>query len=178
MEKKSMLQYFRESAGSDQGFAERIVKTLVANNIYTVDLLLSKDPVDILRIKGIGPRAMNLISRVMTKAECDKKHMEALYKKHCSKCQPTTLHEWFENAGVARLESFCIEKILRKNGITSVDIFLKKDFSDYDVYTRGVGKKRVESIMMAQRYIKEQKGLKDNWNGYVKKKEMSPLPVE
>lgn len=154
MEKKSLLQYFREEAGTYQRLAERTVKILAENRIYTIDLLMAKTSEEIWNIKGIGNMSMNLISKVMTKEQMVRAKSEDVYKKHCHECEPTCLHDWFQKAGSGFLESYRIEKIMKRNGIKSVDMFMHMTLKDYD-QMNGIANKRLAIIDKTQKLIQQ-----------------------
>lgn len=155
-EKKSLLQYFREEAGTYQRLAERVVKILGENGIYTIDILMSKTSNEIFAIKGIGDAAMHLIGKVMTKERAIRTKREEAYKKQCHSCVPTCLRDWFKKAGINYLEACAIEKILKNNKIRTVDEFLETGMSEFDLM-RGIGKKRIEEIERTRELIKKKK---------------------
>ena len=154
MEKKSLLQYFREEAGTYQRLAERTVKILAENRIYTIDLLMAKTTEEIWNIKGIGNMSMNLISKVMTKEQMVRAKNEDVYKKHCHECEPNCLHEWFQKAGASFLESYRIEKVMKRNGIKNVDMFMHMTLNDYDQMS-GIASKRLAVIAKTQKMISD-----------------------
>lgn len=154
MEKKSLLQYFREEAGSYQRLAERTVKILAENHIYTIDLLMSKTPNELFEIKGIGNMAMNLISKVMTKEEACRRNRKDIYDKHCHECKPTTLREWFQKAGAPYLHACQLEKILKNNGVKTIDTFMHMTFGDYGLM-HGIGEKRLALIAKTKKLIEQ-----------------------
>ena len=142
-EKKCLLQYFREEAGNDQKFAERVVKILAFNGIYTIDILMSKDDTFIYSIKGIGDRAMNLISRVKTKEAFAREKREEAYKKLQHNVNPITLKNWFEQTDMSYMAACKLEKILKKNGINTVDDFMKKSQAEIGSFS-GIGPKYLQ----------------------------------
>ena len=148
-----MLDYFKEAAGeNEEKFAERTVKILAKNNIYTMDILMAQKPEDIRAIKGIGDRGMNLISRVMTKEEAQRKGKKDIYDKHCHKCPPTTLRDWFQKSGTTYLEACNIERVLRENGINSIDVFMESTTEQMSSFS-GIGKKRLSYVDKTQKLI-------------------------
>lgn len=154
MEKKSLLQYFREEAGTYQRLAERVVKILAENRIYTIDLLMAKTPEELFAIKGIGDAAMNLISKVMTKEEAERQNRKDIYDKHCHECEPTCLREWFQKAGTTYLHACQMEKILRNNGVRTIDMFMHMTFGDYGLM-HGIGEKRLVLIAKTKKLIEQ-----------------------
>lgn len=156
MENKCLLDYFREAAGAEQLLAQRIVKTLAANGIYTIDLLMEKKSNDIYALKGIGDKAMKLIGIVMTKEEYERKKRAEVYKKNCHDCTCVTLKDWFKKAGATYLESCNLELILKRNGVKTVDDFMALKKSQMDEM-KGIGLKRRETIWITQKLIKASK---------------------
>lgn len=153
---KCLLDYFLESAGAEKLLAQRVVKTLATNGIYTMDILMSKTPNEIYALKGIGDKAMKLIGVVMTKEEYARKEQQKLYKKNCGECVPTTLKDWLRKTGATYLEACCIEKSLKLAGYKTVDDFmaLKKPQM---LEIKGIGEKRMEMIYKTQKLIKANK---------------------
>ena len=152
MEKKSLLQLFREVAGPEQRLAERIVKILGENGIISIDILMSKTANELLAIKGIGERMMVMISRVMTKEEAERKRIQDVFKKTCCNKTPTCLRDWFQKAGATYSESCIMEKIMRKNGIDTIDDFLMTDPNTFYEF-KGIAVKRLERIEKTQKLI-------------------------
>lgn len=153
---KCLLDYFKEAAGAEQLLANRVVKTLAVNGIYTIDLLMEKKANDIYALKGIGDKAMKLIGVVMTKEEYERKKKADIYKKNCHDCTPTTLKDWFRKAGVTNLEACCIEKILKNNGVKTIDDFMKLKTPEMGAM-KGIGEKRKATIYKTQKLIKASK---------------------
>ena len=143
MEKKSLLQYFREAAGTEQRFAERIVKVLVANGIYTIDLLNGKSDAELYAIKGIGDFAINMIGRVKTKYQAELENREKEYKKQCKRCMPTTLSDWFRQLDMPLLHAKKLENTLRANGIKSIDDFMNTSQEELGSF-KGIGPKYLQ----------------------------------
>ena len=156
MEKKSLLQYLREEAGTYQRLAEQTVKILAENNIYTIDLLMAKTPEEIFAIKGIGDASMNLISRVMTKEHMARATRDEIYKKKCHECEPTCLRDWFQKSGASYMEACKVEKILKENGIRSIDMFMSMTFKDYEQMS-GIAEKRLILIAKTKKMISPKK---------------------
>ena len=156
MEKKCLLQYLREEAGNDQAMAVRIVKILSKNGIYTIDLLMAKKPEELLAIKGIGNKAMVLIGRVMTKEEAERKSKMDVYRKNCGSCPPVTLADWLQKTGCSYMECCTISRILRQNGIKTVDEFMKTKQEQFASY-KGIAEKRINVIMKTQAIIRKKR---------------------
>lgn len=156
MENKCLLDYFREAAGAEQLLAQRIVKTLAANGIYTIDLLMEKKSNDIYAMKGIGDKAMKLIGIVMTKEQYQRDHMKDIYKKNCHDCSCITLKDWFKKAGATYLESCNLELILKRNGIKTIDDFMALKTPQIEEM-KSIGPKRRETICKTQKLIKSSK---------------------
>lgn len=156
MEKKSMLQLFREAAPKEQAFAERIVKILAFNRIYTVDILLSKTDTDIYAISGIGPRAMNIIARVKTRAQAERMQMEEAYKKQCKTCKPVSLKDWFKQIDLNHLSACKLEHILRNNGIKTVDDFMNASQQEIGSF-KGIGPKYLQACFETKGLISSSK---------------------
>ena len=150
---KCLLDYFKEAAGAEQLLANRVVKTLAVNGIYTIDLLMEKKPNDIYALKGIGDKAMKLIGIVMTKEECERKKKMDIYKKSCHDCVPTTLKDWIKKTGTTNLEACTLQKILKNNGVKTIDDFMKLKTADMK-QIKGIGPKRIETIYKTQKLIK------------------------
>ena len=145
MEKKSLLQLFREAAGPEElKLADRVVKTLMDNRIISIDILAMKEPEEILAINGIGDKSMALINKVMAKRIVSIKDIQKAYKKSKKKTR-NTLHEWFEDAGASKLEAANVEKILKNNGIKYANDILKFDVSQFENMP-GIGEKRLDLI--------------------------------
>ena len=154
MEKKSLLQYFREEAGTYQRLAERTVKILAENRIYTIDLLMAKTTEEIWNIKGIGNMSMNLISKVMTKEQMVRAKNEDVYKKHCHECDPTCLRDWFQKAGASYLQACQIDRIMKRNGVRNIDMFMHLTFGDFDKMS-GIAEKRLAMIAKTKKLIEQ-----------------------
>ena len=153
---KCLLDYFKEAAGAEQLLAQRVVKTLAANGIYTIDLLMEKKPNDIYALKGIGDKAMKLIGIVMTKEEYERKQKQDIYKKNCHDCSCVTLRDWFKKAGATHLEACNIERVLKNAGYKTFNDFmaLKKPAM---LEIKGMGEKRMEMVYKTQKLIKASK---------------------
>ena len=149
---KCLLDYFRESAGNDQQHAARVVKTLAKNGIYTMDILMSKTPNELKEIKGIGDKAMHLIGVVMTKEQAIRDNMKDIYDKNCHECPPTSLRAWFQKAGATYLESVNLERILKENGIKTIDVFKKTKLTEFAGY-KGVAAKRLGLIAKTKKLM-------------------------
>ena len=150
---KCLLDYFKEAAGAEQLLAQRVVKTLAANGIYTMDILMEKKPNEIYALKGVGDKAMKLIGIVMTKEEYERKQKQDIYKKNCHDCTCVTLKDWFKKAGCTHLEACNIERILKNNGVNTIDDFLglkKPQMSGM----KGMGEKRMAMVYKTQRIIR------------------------
>ena len=150
---KCLLDYFKEAAGAEQLLANRVVKTLAVNGIYTIDLLMEKKPNDIYALKGIGDKAMKLIGIVMTKEECERKKKMDIYKKSCHDCVPTTLKDWIKKTGTTNLEACTLQKILKNNGVKTIDNFMELRTPEME-QMKGIGPKRIETIYKTQKLIK------------------------
>lgn len=153
---KCLLDYFKEAAGAEQLLAQRVVKTLALNGIYTIDILMEKKPNEIYALKGIGDKAMKLIGIVMTKEEYERNKKMDIYKKNCHDCSCVTLKDYFKKSGTTYLEACCIEKILKKNGVKTIDDFMalkKPQMTEI----KGIGEKRAETIYKTQKLIKANK---------------------
>lgn len=149
---KCLLDYFRESAGNDQQHAVRVVRTLAKNGIYTMDILMSKTPNELKDIKGIGDKAMHLIGVAMTKEQAVRDNMKAVYDKNCHDCPPTTLHAWFQKAGSTYLESMNLERIMKNNGVKTVDIFRKTPLKTFAEF-KGIAAKRLQMIAKTKKLM-------------------------
>lgn len=149
---KCLLDYFRESAGNDQQHAVRVVRTLAKNGIYTMDILMSKTPNELKEIKGIGDKAMHLIGVVMTKEQAIRDNMKAVYDKNCHECPPTSLRAWFQKAGATYLESVNLERIIKENGVKSIDVFKKTKLTVFAGY-KGIAAKRMETIAKTKKLM-------------------------
>ena len=152
MEKKSLLQYFREEAGTEQRFAERIVKVLAANGVCTIDYLMAKSDEEIFAMKGIGPTAINLIGRVKTKEAARREDREKAYKKQCRRCRPVTLADWFRQLDLPALHAKKLESILKKNGIRTIDQFMETSQQELGSY-KGIGPKYLQICFQAKGLI-------------------------
>lgn len=149
---KCLLEYFREAAENDQRFAERVVKVLAANDIYSIDLLMEKTSDELYAIKGIGDRAIRLIGIVMTKEQAIRDQKKDIYEKNCHDCECTTLQDWFKKAGCTYLESCVLQKIMREWGVKSVDIFMKMKMTEFGKM-KGIGPKRLQTIEKTKKLI-------------------------
>lgn len=151
-EKKSLLQYFREEAGTEQRFAERILKVLVANGITSIDMLMARSDDELYAMKGIGDCAMNLIGRVKTKEAAYRENREKAYQKQCKKCVPVTLADWFRQLDMPALHAKKIESILKKNGIKTIDDFMSTTQEEIGSFN-GIGPKYLQTCFAAKGLI-------------------------
>ena len=153
---KSLLDALNEFGYKQPSLVMSTLKALAYNGITSVDILLKMKPDEILKIKGIGPKSMALIAKVMTKEEAIRSDKKAVYDKFCHEISCTCLRDWFEKAGLNRLSACQLEKVMKRNGIKTVDDFMKHPVACYETF-KGIGPKRMETIVATRRMIVKQK---------------------
>ena len=149
---KSLYDHLNEFGYKQPTLVKSTLKALAYNGVTTIDILLKMKPDEILKIKGIGPKSMALISKVMTKEEAIRNDKKAVYDKFCHDMSCTCLRDWFEKAGLNHLSACQLEKIMKRNRITTVDIFIKYPLDYYKTF-KGIGPKRIETLMNTRRMI-------------------------
>lgn len=154
---KSLYDYLNEFGYKEPRIVTMTLKALAYNGVTDIDTLMKMKPEEITRIKGIGPRSMNLITKVTTKEQMRRDQRMAEYKRQCCELQCICLRDWFQKAGLSYLSACQLERILKKNGVNNIDIFMKTTFSEFDKMN-GIAEKRLLVISKTKKLIeKEQK---------------------
>lgn len=158
---KSLYDYLNEFGYKEPRIVTATLKALAFNGVTTIDVLMKMKTEEIAKIKGIGPRAMNLISKVITKEEMVRKRKEEVYKMSCSKNVPCTcLRDWFMKAGLNYLSACQLQKILKRTGVDTIEEFMSIDISEYSVMN-GIADRRLEVIAKTKKLIESEKKQKN-----------------
>ena len=153
---KSLLDALNEFGYKQPSLVMSTLKALAYNGVTSVDILLKRKPDEIRKIKGIGPKSMTLITKVMTKEEAIRNQKKDVYDKYCHNVSCTCLRDWFEKSGLNHLSACQLDRILKTNGIVNVDVFMKQPMAYYGNY-KGIGPKRLETIANTKRLIEKER---------------------
>jgi len=159
--KRSLYDCLMEFGYKNERLVINTLKVLAYNGITDIDILMKKNSEELMALKGIGPKAMNLLGKVMTKEETKRNQISAVYEKYCSDVPCTCLRDWFEKCGCMYLEACIMQKILKNNGIKTVDAFMKAKNSDFEKM-HGIGQKRMQEITKVKKAIAKQKTKKSD----------------
>lgn len=153
---KCLLDYLNEVGSDDKRTVTTTLKALAFNGIYDIDTLMKVKPEELQKIKGIGPKSMALIAKVVTKEQMIRDKKKDVYDKACHKVECTCLRDWFKKAGLSYLSACQLDRILKKNGINTVDKFMKTTFGEFEAM-KGIASKRLETIATVKQMIEKKK---------------------
>ena len=151
---KSLLDALNEFGYDNPKLVVSTLKALAYNGVTSVDILMKMETEEIQKIKGIGPKSMALIGKVITKEQMVREQKKALYDRYCNDPGCTGLRDWFRKASISYLSACQLEKILKRNGITNVDIFMKTNSEEF-LQMNGIAAKRLEIIARTKKLIAE-----------------------
>lgn len=153
---KSLLDHLNEFGYSNPKLVMSTLKALAYSGVTNIDILLKMKTEEILRIKGIGPKSMALISKMLTKERAIRENKKAVYDKYCHEIDCISLRDWFQKTGLTYLSACQLEQILKRGGINSIDVFMKTTFGEFEAM-KGIGKKRIETIAKVKKMIDKKK---------------------
>lgn len=152
--KKMFTDIFVELADeADKGDAARIAKVLEKNGIDSITRLINMDWENISSIKGIGPRALHVISVIKTREQCKAEKMMNLYKKTKGKDLPRDIKYYMEKLGNTHLSACQFERVLKRGGINTFEDFLETPLEEIG-QIKGIGPKRLKQCEELKSMIK------------------------
>ena len=158
--KKSFIDIFVELADeADKAEAKRVASLLQKNGIDSLERLIKTCDSVIAEIRGIGNRYMHIISVIKTREIYKSEQKISDYKKLKGKKCPKDFRYYLQKAGATYLESCNIEKIVKQNGVATVDEFLLVRPNCMDGW-KGIGPKRLATLTEAQKLIAKSKRIK------------------
>lgn len=155
---KPFVDIFVELADDkDKSDAKRIAKVLEKNGIDSIRKLIESNDNEIMYIKGIGTRAMNVISviktREMFKAE---KKMNSYKKLKGKKRVPIDIKSCMIDLGCTTMNAAQFEHILKRGGIVTIDDLLNTSQEDLS-QIKGIGPKRLQMCVQLKGMISARK---------------------
>ena len=144
MNKKSFIDIFVGLVSEpDKTEAKKIAKVLEKNGINSIQRLISMADDAIYALKGIGDRAMHIISEVKTKEESKAKKTMKTYKKTKGNSIPKDFKYYANECGISYLQTCQLEKILKEHSVK--DVYALIDISQEEISQwKGVGVKRLQ----------------------------------
>lgn len=146
---KTFTDIFVELADDqDKSEARRVARTLEKNGIDSITRLINTDDNDIAALRGIGDRAMKVISVIKTREIAKAAKVMRSYKKQKAKEQKIcyTFKDYAMKCGMNYISACQFEHCLKHAGVNTFDDLLNTSQEELSQF-RGIGPKRLQACM-------------------------------
>ena len=156
---KSFTDIFIELADDgDKSEARRVARVLEKNGIDSVTRLINTSDNDIAAIRGIGDRAMKVISVIKTREIAKAARVMQSYKKQKAKDHKIcyTFKDYARKCGMNYISACQFEHVLKHAGINTFDDLMNTSQEELS-QINGIGPKRLQACMLIKGMIAERK---------------------